>query len=379
MGLLPARALQNAGLLHSLHMDLRLPRLGESCLRLFGIATGDRRVPGVPPDKVHSHPAFFLLARARRRLVERQRDTSHIDRLLFGMVRQIAARCDAPDVCGGASWSVEFFSGRRRTVLEQFAPPRLVEAQILRSEATAFPGWALPLPSGSTPVDYRIFEEWSMASAVWAPSQFVIDCCIGLGLEARETWVIPYPIPDVSPQLRRPRDRRGSPRGRLKIVYAGSLTLLKGAQYIYEAFRGWRTAQFIDLHFYGPSSLSPLAIERLRSVGTVHGAVPRDALIRAFADADALLFPSLSEGSALVTLEATATGLPVIATSASGAPDSAMIIVSNSGAAIRDAIESILDDPALAARMSYDGLGVAARRTEMSFQRDFAAAVMSIR
>jgi glycosyltransferase involved in cell wall biosynthesis len=80
-----------------------------------------------------------------------------------------------------------------------------------------------------------------------------------------------------------------------------------------------------------------------------------------------LLFPSLSEGSALVTLEAAATGLPVIATPEAGAPSSSMVIEAASSTSIRDSLERILDDRALLSERSERTLQEAARRTEESF------------
>ena len=109
------------------------------------------------------------------------------------------------------------------------------------------------------------------------------------------------------------------------MVFAGTLMLQKGVQYIYEALHK-RPDLPVQMEFFGPVNLTPLGVRRLAEVGTVHGAVPRSRLLEEFRRADVLLFPSLSEGSALVTLEATALGLPVVATEETGAPASAMVI-----------------------------------------------------
>jgi len=85
-------------------------------------------------------------------------------------------------------------------------------------------------------------------------------------------------------------------------------------------------------------------------------------LFEEFRRADVLLFPSLSEGSALVTLEAAALGLPVVTTDEAGAPASAMVIPARSPEAIVGAIEALAADPARLERLSAAGLAEATER-----------------
>jgi glycosyltransferase involved in cell wall biosynthesis len=117
------------------------------------------------------------------------------------------------------------------------------------------------------------------------------------------------------------------------------------------------------MEFFGAINLTPLGVRRLMEVGIMHGPVPRTQLLAEFRRADALLFPSLSEGSALVTLEAVAAGLPVVTTAEAGAPASAMVIPSRSPEAIIEAIETLADDPAQLERLSAAGLSEAANRS----------------
>ena len=77
----------------------------------------------------------------------------------------------------------------------------------------------------------------------------------------------------------------------------------KGVQYIYEALHNSELASHVDMHFFGGIQLSSEGVARLSEVGTIHGPVSRSRLLHEFAQASVLLFPSLSEGSALVTAE----------------------------------------------------------------------------
>jgi len=138
--------------------------------------------------------------------------------------------------------------------------------------------------------------------------------------------------------------------------------LEKGVQYIYEALHK-RPDLPVQMEFFGPVNLTPQGVQRLSQVCTVHGPVPRAQLFEEFRRADVLLFPSLSEGNALVTLEAAALGLPVVATEEAGAPASAMVIPARNPSAIIEAIEMLADNPERLEMLSAAGLAEAANRS----------------
>jgi len=201
-------------------------------------------------------------------------------------------------------------------------------------------------------------SEWQAADLIWVPSRHLIGIAREFGVDPLKFRVIPYPI--VRPQ---PAGTIRSLGGRqvLRIVFAGTLMLEKGVQYIYEALR--RTPNLpVQMEFFGPVNLTPLGVRCLMEVGTVRGPVPRSRLFEEFRRADVLLFPSLSEGSALVTLEAAALGLPVVTTDEAGAPASAMVIPARSPEAIVGAIEALAADPARLERLSAAGLAEATER-----------------
>ncbi|MBN2169832.1 MAG: glycosyltransferase family 4 protein [Candidatus Krumholzibacteriota bacterium] len=97
---------------------------------------------------------------------------------------------------------------------------------------------------------------------------------------------------------------------------------------------------------------------------------------RYFAAADAFVFPTLYEANSLVLLEAFASGLPVVTTRGVGAADDyirhgengLLVDAPPAAAALADALDGLLDDPGLAAR-----LGAAARETARSLSREAAA------
>lgn len=104
-----------------------------------------------------------------------------------------------------------------------------------------------------------------------------------------------------------------------------------------------------------------------------------DDLVNLYSTASALVIPSLAEGFGLPVIEAMACGCPVICSNRTSLPevvgDAGLLVEPTDPAAITDAIESVLTDPALAERLSIAGQERAAtftwergaRLTEASF------------
>jgi glycosyltransferase involved in cell wall biosynthesis len=95
------------------------------------------------------------------------------------------------------------------------------------------------------------------------------------------------------------------------------VSLLKGVPYLYQAIESLGTTQ-VTLRLVGAMALQEPYRTLVARRGEVTGLVPRTEIRRHYAWADVFIFPSLCEGSAIVTYEALAAGLPVITTSHAG-------------------------------------------------------------
>lgn len=362
MGLRTAIALESAALLQSAHVDMCLPpgRAARALELVAGPRVANRVVSGIPVARIHRHPQIAVIARVRRRLRLAGRDASEMDRILARLFSSVARQCTSEAVVGTQSACLELFEDDREyRIMEQISPPLRYERAVAAAELASFPGWAPERATKASSWDYRMESEWQAADLIWVPSPHLVGISAAFGADPTKFRVIPYPTDGPQPTG---SAREAGSRRVLRVVFAGTLMLEKGVQYIYEALHK-RPDLPVCMKFFGSTNLTPLGVQRLTEVGTVHGPVPRSQLLEEFRSADVLLFPSLSEGSALVTLEASALGLPVITTEEAGAPASAMVIPSRNPEAIIDAIETLADNPGHLDRLSAAGLAEARRRS----------------
>ncbi|MBE2286882.1 MAG: glycosyltransferase family 4 protein [Prosthecobacter sp.] len=179
------------------------------------------------------------------------------------------------------------------------------------------------------------------------------------GVAASATVVVPYGMNASWLELE-PRPCPG------RILFVGTADLRKGIHYLAMAAeelakRGRR---------YEFRVAGNVSTEVLRQPACAHlsflGRVPRDRIRDEFQMADVFVLPSLAEGSAEVTYEALASGVPLVVTKAAGsvARDGVegRIIPERDPVALADAIEQLVED-----RTLRDQLGQAARRRAREF------------
>jgi alpha-maltose-1-phosphate synthase len=173
----------------------------------------------------------------------------------------------------------------------------------------------------------RIQRERTLADHLLAPSDFVARCLLEHGVEPEKIVRLPFGA-DV------PEDGGNGERrdGVFRALFVGQLGPRKGVRYLLEAWRrlALQNAELVLIGGAGPADRHLL--QSYRGVCRWIGQVPRADARRWFECSDVFLFPSLAEGSALVTYEAMAAGLPVITTP-------------NSGSVVRDGIDGFIVPP----------------------------------
>lgn len=239
-----------------------------------------------------------------------------------------------------------------RKVLDQTHAGWRSEFDTRQTEAQRWPGWEPPFPSTSTlqPLIEREEKEWALADFILCGSPYVVDQIATTPALRQKCRVL---IPGR--RLATPAPSKPAPLpGRLNVLYAGTLELRKGIQYVAEAARRLRSAP-VAFRAVGTTHLLPNRLAELSQIIEIHGHATRETLEGHFHWADILLLPTLSEGSAGICTEALERGLPVVTTSQAGSPvfdgQNGFIIHAGSADGIIAVIERLLATPGLIADM----------------------------
>jgi glycosyltransferase involved in cell wall biosynthesis len=148
---------------------------------------------------------------------------------------------------------------------------------------------------------------------VIALSDFVKKSYEDIGYPREKLFVA---TPDID--LRRFCPGKATPGKRMRFLYAGFTTPLKGLHYLLDA---WESLDLFDAELviaggYGhmPRKLKAMYDARIRKAGNILWIGSTRTPEAEYQKADAFVFPSLTEGFGRVTLEAMACGIPVITT-----------------------------------------------------------------
>jgi len=152
------------------------------------------------------------------------------------------------------------------------------------------------------------------------------------------------------------------------VLFVGTVEPRKNLHRVIEAFRELDAAE-TELILVGPKGWREdvdVALDGLRGRARTLGYLPRDELDVLYAQAAAVVYPSLAEGFGLPVLEAMANGAAVVTSAGTAteevAGDAALLVDPLDVDAIAEALQRLLDDRALAA-----ALGAAARARASTF------------
>ena len=209
-------------------------------------------------------------------------------------------------------------TGAVAVVERNFCHPR----QSLEIMAAEYAGRGVPWPPPPQPwlrfwdhwtrEQTRALEEFALADYILVPSQFAYETFINQGHAPEKLVLIPRGV-DVH------RFQPGlPPEDVFRVLFVGLLGFRKGVPYLLEAWErlGLKDAELVlvgSVH----DEIRPIlrAYEHLPNLKIV-GFHPDPAAL--FAQSTVFCFPSLDEGSAKVTYEALAAGLPLITTPEAG-------------------------------------------------------------
>lgn len=166
------------------------------------------------------------------------------------------------------------------------------------------------------PLIRRREQEFALADKIVVLSRFALSTFEAAGPKNAETI-----LPGVDAELFRPDEARRM-ADPFRICYVGRLEMGKGVLYLLKA---WKQLKLKNAELLLMGEVRPEVARRLTEYVDesvrIAGFVPRIVMAQELRQSSVFAFPSLHEGFGLVLLEAMASGVPVIATRSSGAPD----------------------------------------------------------
>ncbi|HEY1293544.1 MAG TPA: glycosyltransferase family 4 protein [Chloroflexota bacterium] len=194
-----------------------------------------------------------------------------------------------------------------------------------------------------------------LAAAVIAYSRWAGDSVVrDYATPAQRVHVI---HPGVDTERWRPEEA-GPAESRVQLLFVGGQFERKGGALLLEVFRQLGLARHADLHLVTQAELAPMP-------GVfVHRDLQSNSpeLVRLFRQADVFVLPTLADFSPQAAVEATAVGLPIVATAMAGLPDivcdrsTGYLVPPGDGHALGCALVRLIDEPELRRRF-----GAAAR------------------
>jgi glycosyltransferase involved in cell wall biosynthesis len=290
-----------------------------------------RRLEGVPPSCVvqirFPELAQRLLPMARVLSSER---ANWLNNIWFDRVAtRYASNCDVLHFVS----SVGLYSARAAKkagasiVCDVRQEHPAFQNRILAEESARF---KVPYAVAGHTYERKVLEEFGIADRIVVPSRHAGRTFLEEGFSADALTTIPY---GVDLQNFAPAKRRC---GHYRVLYAGSITLRKGVQYLLEAFAALKLPG-AELLLVGPldPAMKPI-LARYEGTFTYQPAVPKLELPRLYGESSVFVLPSLADSFSLATLEAMACGTPVIVSENTGAADCIEHGLSGYVTAIRD-------------------------------------------
>lgn len=237
------------------------------------------------------------------------------------------------------------------------------QRRILNEESAIF--GVKPKITGFT-YESKVLEEFELADYIVVPSIHARRTYLEQGVAAEKLLLLPYGV-----DVERFRNEGKSDKT-FRIIYAGSLTIRKGPQYLLEAF-AQMPHDNAELVLVGP--LDPAfekVLSRFEGSFRYLGVVPKITLKELYSNSSVFVLPSLADSYSLATLEAMACGLPVIVSENTGAADAlehgkeGFIVPIRNADAIREYLERLQRDEDLRREM---GARAAVRAREMNWAR----------
>jgi len=268
----------------------------------------------LPEDRWRSIPAPEYVGMAFRKIpaLRHKGYYSYIkDNLFDAMARKYVAPCDIFHAWGNYALYCIPIARKygAKVVVERGSTHPHYQDAILREE---FERYGVQTQLAHPQIIEKGLQEIAESDKVIIPSEFVKRTFIENGIPEEKLAVSPYGF-DASHFK---RIDKGD--GVFRVLFVGNIGIQKGVHYLLEA---WKSLQLpnSELVFIGTieDDIRPL-LKMYDGLFTYKGHIRHEDLYAEYGNASVFILPSLQEGSALVTYEAMACGLPSIVSTNTG-------------------------------------------------------------
>lgn len=170
-------------------------------------------------------------------------------------------------------------------------------------------------------------KEIDLADYFLVPSLAVKNSLISLGVNADKIELIPYGI-DINTFIAKKDYKKND--NKVKILFVEHLQLYKGIEYLLESVSRLKNYN-IELILVGKMGDAKDILKKYRGLYKHISYLPHNVLKELYQEADIFILPSLIEGFGQVTIEAMASGTPVIVSDRTGSVE-----------AVRDSIDGFI-------------------------------------
>jgi glycosyltransferase involved in cell wall biosynthesis len=242
--------------------------------------------------------------------------------------RKFAAKCarepwtGAQAVFAYSSAALETFQIAKQRglfcILDHATAPRRAEMDLAAAVHEHYPAWGKSPPIDPWIDEYteRQRQEALLADVILCGSSFVrtmIEDAWGLGAKCK---IIPLGITPINAA-----SQHDSVENRpLRVLFVGDEAMRKGLPDLISALKNLPEGEF-ETRVAGNLDLTEFGMLEASKMAKMLGSVPRQDMTKQYEWADVLVLPSTSDTFGLVVLEALAHGVPVIASTHTGASD----------------------------------------------------------
>jgi glycosyltransferase involved in cell wall biosynthesis len=288
------------------------------------IKLSNRLVENIPAPYIHTFPLFEMVRIVAGRSSSWQAADAIWEWAEKRFDRFVSEKLVDNDAVYGFEHAVlETFKSAKikkiKTVYEMPAPHHETTTRILNAEYERFPelgGYQKYLAENKTRKrNQRREEELDLADVIVCNSDVTRDSLLNAGVEASKIIKVPLGMPYMSsvPKNQASRDK-------FKVLYAGTISLLKGVHYLLDAWRTLSPRKDVELHLVGKLDLPAALFENASNI-FLHEPISRSELREYYRKSTLVVLPTLLDGFGMVVSEALAEGIPVLTTPRAGSAE----------------------------------------------------------